>query len=1054
MATVLSGIAFLCQATTYYISPNGNDSDQGTSPSTAWRTIGRYQQIMYSLSPGDQVLFERGGIYPGIVGIGSSGTSSLPIVIGAYGTGEKPIISGGEPVTNWIQHSAGIWRAALSTAPKYVIVNNTPITEARFPNAGFIRNEQGTNTQIGCSQLTQGSGAWIGAKVHIRCTNWSYETASVTSSGNGTITFTPITTHLGSLDWGFFLSGKLSQLDVPGEWAWEDGQLYLWAPGNADPNGLSVLASIHNKGVVPHWQQQHIRIENLTIQGQTSTALSNDGANNVVVTGCEMRFCYLGLQSSGNNNQYINNEIHHTFGSAMSVYDAGVLIENNTLLDIAMIAGMGEDQWGSWGVRTTGINAVVRNNRFTNIGYMAIDVKNNAVVERNVIVNATATLNDGAGISFDECNGALIQDNVVRDCIGNMESVAADHHDNYYIVMGIYFGNTSIKNTIVQRNTVVRCNGSGIHVDHTMVSTGNQVKDNTLMDNRVQLSLSDYSNYNGPGAIAPFHVPAYNGVYTGNIMYSIRPDQLCLRQYQVYAPAHVDFGTFNDNSYFSPYDELSIMIHNFHGGQPRYYTLERWQAVFGEDIGSTRSPLRSTSYTTVNELSGDLMVNGDFLSPVNDWVIWPTNGQVSVDTTYLDGGALKANLPNTLQYPSLYIRSPDQFDIQSGEWYRMRLSVQSDLHGIFTASLKGAMQLNSGNTMNDRRLPFSPERRDLEFYFQANATDLAAVMFSNEFVFQRYWIDNIQLHRVSVQELDPIADHVLFVNELPVAGQFAVPVGCWYDLNGEMVTGDLTIASYSSQIIHRMDLEACDVPSVAYTVGARVMLGGAMLSTGTMRTDLRSQALLPVTEPYTSLGSIIDNNGQQISNSVLADTGSQAVVDWVLLELRHADTAFSVASRMAALVRANGDVIASNGDTLITFQVPVQGKHLAVQHRNHLGIMTADPIAANGQIIDLTVEGTSTHGTSAQMELGNLQALWPGDVNGDGKVSYMDADNDRDAILMAVDPAIPSISHPGYSRTDTNLDGHTKFAGENNDRDVILRSLAGTITAVRAGQLP
>ncbi|MEZ4760448.1 MAG: hypothetical protein R2810_11775 [Flavobacteriales bacterium] len=65
---------------------------------------------------------------------------------------------------------------------------------------------------------------------------------------------------------------------------------------------------------------------------------------------------------------------------------------------------------------------------------------------------------------------------------------------------GIYFGNTTIRNTIVRRNTVKNCVSSGIHVDHTMVASGNQVKDNVLFNNGVQLSISDFSNYNGPGA--------------------------------------------------------------------------------------------------------------------------------------------------------------------------------------------------------------------------------------------------------------------------------------------------------------------------------------------------------------------------------------------------------------------------------------------------------------------------------------------------------------------------------------------------------------------------
>nr|MDQ3100116.1 hypothetical protein [Bacteroidota bacterium] len=647
-----------------------------------------------------------------------------------------------------------------------------------------------------------------------------------------------------------------------------------------------------------------------------------------------------------------------------------------------------------------------------------------------------------------------IQDNVVRDCVGNMESVATDHNDNYYIVMGIYFGNTSIKNTTVQRNTVLRCNGAGIHVDHTMLSTGNQVKENTLMDNNVQLSISDYSNYNGPGATAPYHVPAFNSVYSGNIMYSIRPEQLCLREYQVYSPAHVDFGTFINNRYYSPYTELSIKIHNFNAGQPKYYTLERWQEVLGEDMGSTRSPLRSPNYTTTNELSSDLVVNGNFNGPVSNWIIWPTNGQITVDTTYLDDGALKANLPNTQQYPSLHIRSPDQFSIQNGAWYRMRMSVQSDIHGILTASIKGMSQLNSGNTMNDQALPFSPERRDLEFYFQGNASDQAALLFSNEFAFQRYWIDNLELHRVSVQAVDPTEDHVAIVNELSVAGSFALPSGCWSDMNGNILSDDITLQPYASTIIYRVTVEDCISTPLTYTVGAKVMLGGALLSTGIMRTDLRSLDLLPATEPYTAMGYTLENSGQQISSSVLADTGSLAVVDWVLIELRNADTAYSVAVRHAALVKANGEVIAHDGSPLLSFQVPTQGKFLVVKHRNHLGVMASDPIATNDQVIDLTDSATATHGELARMTQGSIQALWPGDVNDDERVSYSNTSNDRDALLVLIDALIPSISWEGYSGTDVNLDGRTKFAGELNDRDLILTTLGGATTEIRLAQLP
>ena len=51
------------KATTYYISPNGNDNAAGTSASTPWKTINRLNTV--ALAPGDVVLFEGGQTFSG-----------------------------------------------------------------------------------------------------------------------------------------------------------------------------------------------------------------------------------------------------------------------------------------------------------------------------------------------------------------------------------------------------------------------------------------------------------------------------------------------------------------------------------------------------------------------------------------------------------------------------------------------------------------------------------------------------------------------------------------------------------------------------------------------------------------------------------------------------------------------------------------------------------------------------------------------------------------------------------------------------------------------------
>ena len=79
-------------ATTYYVSPAGSDSNNGTSPGSAIQSLGRASGLQ--LNPGDQVLLQRGATFSGKLAVWKSGTAGAPITIGAYGTGNKPVVTG------------------------------------------------------------------------------------------------------------------------------------------------------------------------------------------------------------------------------------------------------------------------------------------------------------------------------------------------------------------------------------------------------------------------------------------------------------------------------------------------------------------------------------------------------------------------------------------------------------------------------------------------------------------------------------------------------------------------------------------------------------------------------------------------------------------------------------------------------------------------------------------------------------------------------------------------------------------------------------------------
>ena len=77
--------------TTYYIdSNNGNDSGSGTSSGSPWRSLAKIRGT--SLKPGDRVLLKRGTSWSEELIINSPGTAAKPIMVGAYGSGSKPVI--------------------------------------------------------------------------------------------------------------------------------------------------------------------------------------------------------------------------------------------------------------------------------------------------------------------------------------------------------------------------------------------------------------------------------------------------------------------------------------------------------------------------------------------------------------------------------------------------------------------------------------------------------------------------------------------------------------------------------------------------------------------------------------------------------------------------------------------------------------------------------------------------------------------------------------------------------------------------------------------------
>jgi hypothetical protein len=72
---------------------HGDDGNSGRTPATAWKTLGKLDRSAFK--PGDGILLKRGGTWHGSLRLRRLGTAKAKITLGAYGSGARPVISGG-----------------------------------------------------------------------------------------------------------------------------------------------------------------------------------------------------------------------------------------------------------------------------------------------------------------------------------------------------------------------------------------------------------------------------------------------------------------------------------------------------------------------------------------------------------------------------------------------------------------------------------------------------------------------------------------------------------------------------------------------------------------------------------------------------------------------------------------------------------------------------------------------------------------------------------------------------------------------------------------------
>ncbi len=233
-------------------------------------------------------------------------------------------------------------------------------------------------------------------------------------------------------------------------------------------------------------------------------------------------------------------------------------------------------------------------------------------------------------------------------------------------------------------------------------------------------------------------------------------------------------------------------------------------------------------------------------------------------------------------------------------------------------------------------------------------------------------------------------------------------------------------------------------------VAPEVLLQGAMIDNGggnLMRDDLRANNLIPTNEPYSALTNFSHTGNETVSSAVLNKTGNDAIVDWVLVELHAADDPTQVIASRAALLQRDGQVKDTDGISDVLFpNTPPDNYYVAIRHRNHLGMMSEDPLtlSKNSTSIDFTISIQITYGNLAQVLLSNgKRAMWAGNVNSSNDVIFQGTNNDPNAVFFKVLTANTNTLnqvnyvYDGYHVEDVDLDGRVIYQGNDNEVNTI-----------------
>ena len=408
----------------YYISTsNGDDTNNGTSSATPWKTIARVNTAWGAgtFNAGDSILFKAGDVWSGanlatLVVKKSGASERSSINVSSYGAGNKPQLNGFVTLKGWTPAGDHIYYSTntnLGSEVHSVLRNGAELGEGRYPDAdapnkGYLTFEKAVEKNSITDNELPASPNWTGYDVVCRIKAFVTERRNISAHSGHDITVGTNFSQKIQAGLGYFITGGLGVLTKNYEW-WYDAanhRLYMYSSAG-EPTGT--IEAVAASSFINSSNYSFVHFNNLYLRGANENAISvgttvhNAGGAGFQFTNMKIQYAQNAVYLREHDDAYLYKDIvTNCGGRGIFAYNCSNHIIRKCYIDsINIFPEQSVDGDGGGVGIYTRLSGTIDSNEVRHCGYTSVRFDgDNMRISNNFVYEWCLTKNDGAAFYY------------------------------------------------------------------------------------------------------------------------------------------------------------------------------------------------------------------------------------------------------------------------------------------------------------------------------------------------------------------------------------------------------------------------------------------------------------------------------------------------------------------------------------------------------------------------------------------------------------------------------------------------------------------------------